>query len=518
MAGGLPEGLVSNKRGATVGTEEDVSLEAVDTLKFWRIYSSGNAAIAENVGRRLENFFWRIAMSERVREHLSGAQIDKQFNNISEGGYIRTTPTPSPRSSRRLGSYDTEAGSSISTEGAVFISSASTKAGPVPGDEELADTSVTPTPQSPFERSPEATINPKEKRRTTTARPPPILKKTGSGSGPSSKTSSVFSPASQELPSTAAAGSEEAVTFDDDFTPTDPLIPRAGKSARRSTLTRFNEEVAVSIPKVSTASRSSGARLSSESSQRSGKRNPVVVASTGASKRRPPAMRQRSSQVASFGASKDAPSRSSSSPNLARNMKPTDTNIADSPSQEAEASSARRLRATSPHPSKNRKRLSPSPPSSEETAEDFGGEDTGAQEPSTNSSSTPTLVEEMANVNSDMPKPLVDPDFRSKFVDKARPSNRSFTNVSSFARKSSVAVPAAASFQASGTLDTGEGTSTAGRNKGKEAFKNEVVPLKAPAAAGPRTPAEASQPLPRTKSQLTLLLERERNRPAGQEQ
>lgn len=36
MAGGLPEGLVSNKRGATVGTEEDVSLEAVDTLKFWR--------------------------------------------------------------------------------------------------------------------------------------------------------------------------------------------------------------------------------------------------------------------------------------------------------------------------------------------------------------------------------------------------------------------------------------------------------------------------------------------------
>lgn len=36
MAGGLPEGLVSNKKGVTVGIEEAARLEAEDTLKLWR--------------------------------------------------------------------------------------------------------------------------------------------------------------------------------------------------------------------------------------------------------------------------------------------------------------------------------------------------------------------------------------------------------------------------------------------------------------------------------------------------
>lgn len=36
MAGGLPEGLVSNKKGVTVGLDEAVTFEAEDTLKLWR--------------------------------------------------------------------------------------------------------------------------------------------------------------------------------------------------------------------------------------------------------------------------------------------------------------------------------------------------------------------------------------------------------------------------------------------------------------------------------------------------
>lgn len=468
------------------------------------------------MGRRLENFFWRIALSERVRERLSVAQIDKQFNSISEGGYIRNTPTPSPRWSRSLG-YDTEARSTVSTEGAVLSLLASAHAGPAQDVEGSEDASVTPTPESPYERSPEATTEAKENRRTVTTRPPPILKKGGSESSPSSKSSSVLSPASQALWSTAAAGNEEAVTFDDDPTTTDPLVSDAGKPTRRSTTTRFNEEVAVSIPKVFTVPRSSGGHLSGESSQRSGRRNPIVVASTGASKRKPPVMRQRSSQASSVGASKEAPSRSSSSPNLASSMKPALTKTTKSPSQEAEALSARRLRAASPHPSKHRKRLSSSPPSSEEAVEDRGGQDAWAQEPSMNPSPGPSLVEGTANANSEISKPIVDPDFRSQFVDKRRPSNRSITNIPSFAPKSSATVPTAASFHASGLLDTGQGASIPGRNKGMEAFTNEIVPLKAPGAAGPESPVEASQPLPRTKSQITLLLANERNRSAGQE-
>lgn len=187
------------------------------------------------------------------------------------------------------------------------------------------------------------------------------------------------------------------------------------------------------------------------------------------------------------------------------------------PSQEAGASSARRLRAASPHPLKNDKGLSLSSPSSNEIAEDFGGEDMGIQEPSMNPHSEGSAIAEISNAGSELSKTLVDPDFRSQFVDKTRPSARSFTNIPSFARKSSAAVPTAASFQASGMLDTGQGPSTTGKNRGKEAFKNKIVPLKAPASAGPESSTENPKPLPRTKSQLTLLLERERKRSAGEE-
>ena len=462
-------------------------------------------------------------MSERVRERLSGAQIDKQFDSISQGGYIRTTPTTSPRSSKNLSNYDAQDRSITSTKDALSNSPASPGAGLLQGDEELEGTSVTSTPHSPFRTSPEATTKLKENRQTKTTRPPPILKKSSPGSRPSSNSFSVLFPTSQELWSTAGVGNEEAATFDDDPTPTESLDPIAGKSARKATTTRFNEEVAVSIPKASTVSRLSGGRLSGESSQRSGRRNPIVVASTGASKRRPPIIRQRSSQASSFSGSKDPPSRSSSSPNLARGMKPTYTTTAKSPSQEAEAeaeaeaSSARRLRAASPHPSKRRKRQSPTPPSTKETAEDFDDEDGETQEWSRKHSSGSMLVEDIANANSETSKPLVDPGFRSKFEDRTRLSNRSFTNISSVTRKSTTAVPTAASFQASGMLDTGQGTSIAGSPRGKAAFQHETIPLKAPASAGPEPPADASQPLPRTKSQLTLLLEREKNRSASQE-
>ena len=459
-------------------------------------------------------------MSERVRERLSGAQIDCQFDSISQGGRIRTTPTPSPRSSRNLSSSVKEARSSTSTETAMPTSPASPKAEFIQDNEQFDDTSVTPTPQSPSEASSETTIKTKENRRTTTVRPPPILKQSSSGSNRPSRSSSILFPASQESGSAARVGNDVAVGFDNDPTPTEPLAPRVGRSARKSTTTRFNEEVAVSIPKASTVSRPSGGRQSGqsgESSQRSGRRNPIVVASAGASRRRPPVMRQRLSQASPFAALKEPPGRTLSSPDLASSMRPTDPYTAQCPGHEAGASSARPLRAASPHPSTDRKGLSPSPPSSDGTAANFGGEHVGTQGPSMNTNSGHSLIGQIANASSESSQALVDPDFRSQFADKTRRSTQSSTNIPALARKSSAAVPTAASFQASGMLDTGLGSSTSTKNRVKEAFKNEIVPLKAPASAGPEPPAEASQPLPRTKSQLTLLLEREKNRSAGQE-
>ena len=36
MVGGLPEGLVSNKKDVATGIEDALRLEAADTMKLWR--------------------------------------------------------------------------------------------------------------------------------------------------------------------------------------------------------------------------------------------------------------------------------------------------------------------------------------------------------------------------------------------------------------------------------------------------------------------------------------------------
>ena len=122
--------------------------------------------------------------------------------------------------------------------------------------------------------------------------------------------------------------------------------------------------------------------------------------------------------------------------------------------------------------------------------------------------------EESENSSNEKPKalkPLVDPNFRSKFIGKTRSAQGSFTNLPSLLRKSPATGPASASYQAAGMMDP----SPASRGKGRDAYTNVIAPLKAsPGTASDYDP----QPLPRTKSQLTLLLEREKNRSANQEQ
>ena len=180
----------------------------------------------------------------------------------------------------------------------------------------------------------------------------------------------------------------------------------------------------------------------------------------------------------------------------------------------------------SPHPSKDKKALPLGPPSSEESS-DESDEEGGARTrgPSGHPKGRREFTAEddddddnddddsikSGNEKAEALKPLVDPNFRSKFIGKTRSAQGSFTNLPSLLRKSAAGPPASASFQAAGMMDT----SSPGRGKGREAYTNVIAPLKAsPEAAGDDDP----QPLPRTKSQLTLLLERERNRSANQEQ
>ncbi|KAL8971857.1 MAG: hypothetical protein Q9197_003063 [Variospora fuerteventurae] len=90
MAQGLPEGLIKANEGFAGIIKSVDRIAEEDIARLWK-------------GRRLENFFWRIWSSRRLLDDMSGTLVAANFSRISEGGYIRTTPTQSPRSSRNLG-------------------------------------------------------------------------------------------------------------------------------------------------------------------------------------------------------------------------------------------------------------------------------------------------------------------------------------------------------------------------------------------------------------------------------
>ena len=189
-----------------------------------------------------------------------------------------------------------------------------------------------------------------------------------------------------------------------------------------------------------------------------------------------------------------------------------------------EAPTEKRSRAVSPHPSKDKKPVLQDPHSSEESSDESDEEagvrtrgpsgDTKGRRETTdddNDEENDDASEKSGNEKPGALKPLVDPNFRSKFIGKTRSAQGSFTNLPSLLRRSGAPAPVSTSFQAAGMMDT----SSSSRGKGREAYTNVVAPLKAsPEAASDDDP----QPLPRTKSQLTLLLEKERSRSANQDQ
>ena len=552
------------------------------------VYSSNKAVLAENVGRRQENFFWRIWSSERIRQRLSGTQVNRLFDVINEGGYIRTTPKASPRSSKNLSAYyiDTRLQATSSTppdsaetskrvssstlagsashvdraaESSVTLTATGVPAtvkgssggelsakqrGPgkqsiPPRESSLAlleklrkveapagyrsseDNSLTPTPTSPLAALEQSNETLKENRRTSyvATRRPPILKKGSSGSSRSSQSgkAAFLAPGAPQVG--AAAESGETV-FDDDEDGSTVCGQTRSNITRRPTATRFNEEVAVSIPKVSSSFQRTAVERSmksGESGQRSGKRNPVVVASTRANKTKPSFVRQRSS----LGTSKEVPSRSTSSQNLAKSPKAPSTSMSEESDLESrqsrKGSPKAKARAVSPHPSKQRSKPSPDIHSNESPSEVSPDEQEDAEGAVVETAKVSRL---RAGPSGDQSrkqlgesKVLVEPDFRAKFLDRTRVSQRSLTDLSALSRKSTAAVPTAASFQAAGMMESVQTASSAGRGRGKEAFTNVTAPLKAPAPEGPKgSETDASMPLPRTKSQLTLLLEKEKAR------
>ena len=352
-----------------------------------------------------------------------------------------------------------------------------------------AATSRTPTPTSPFPSNVSTSVISKENRRTSTStitRPPPILKKEGSsGSSRSSRAVRTSDPHLRQQTSGNVAENEDYVSPVDE---PDLVSGRSLAPPRRQTNTRFNEEVAVSIPKPLAGGKGgAGERLSrsgGESTQRSSRKPPPVVASSGISKR-PVAMRQRSAT----GSPKDVPSRNASYQILARSPKPLKATEDSSDARRSSRSNpkeTKRSRAASPHPSKQHMRSSPDSRNvSRGTESEPSPEHEASAELTSSTAKNMTISRVASGKQPEATKPLVDPNFRSKFIQRAQSSQRSFTDLSLLSQKSSAAVPTAASYNATGILEEAQSMFPAARGLGRTDFTNVTAPLKAPAPAGP---------------------------------
>ncbi|KAL1878860.1 hypothetical protein Plec18167_004155 [Paecilomyces lecythidis] len=90
MTENLPKDLVLTK--GHVGSELAIlgGVDVDDIIKLWRVYSTNRSILRDGVGRRLENFFWRIWGSRRIYSALSGSTLATLFVHISDDRAIRT--------------------------------------------------------------------------------------------------------------------------------------------------------------------------------------------------------------------------------------------------------------------------------------------------------------------------------------------------------------------------------------------------------------------------------------------
>ncbi|RVD84654.1 uncharacterized protein DFL_006390 [Arthrobotrys flagrans] len=82
MNHGLPQ-IVDNRRSLTDDIRKIDKVQAEELTRLWKVYTTNKNIIA--TGRRLENLFWRIWGSTRIRENISGNTVAKIFLMIDQG-------------------------------------------------------------------------------------------------------------------------------------------------------------------------------------------------------------------------------------------------------------------------------------------------------------------------------------------------------------------------------------------------------------------------------------------------
>ncbi|KAL8939833.1 MAG: hypothetical protein Q9211_002561 [Gyalolechia sp. 1 TL-2023] len=437
MAEGLPKGLIATNEAVKGNLESVDRVHVEDIARLWKAYHTNRAVLAEDVGRRLENFFWRIWGHDRLLENITGTLVAAIFSRISEGGYIRTTPTQSPRSSRSLGTVHRPRQPEelyASSHPSLHPSSAGLQR--TCNDDDLGDAEETETE------------SPSSSRRKLPSRPPPILKKPKQASPPGIGHLSASDPHTTTTPRYGVLSQESE---------------GQGKSSDRSNkTTRFKpDEIITWIPPDSTTTEEhileESADSPSKSKQRPARRRVAVVASTAASKRRP-AMRSRPSQSSSSSASVASPY-------------PSKSESAVGVWTEEESSAGHRTGT-------GKSIAAPIPPRHTSDSEQQASKDHDLAE------------QDKADHGAEQYRPTA-------AGSRPQPGTRTMprlTSFSSFNNKSTAAAAASASYQASGIMDFGQ-QSASGESRDFD--------------KGPADEGRTAGTMPKTKSQLTLLLQRD---------
>ncbi|KAI9772667.1 MAG: hypothetical protein M1840_000262 [Geoglossum simile] len=467
MTTNLPKGFVTNSKSITGDIERIDIVDVEDIFQLWKVYTTNKNVLQNDVGLRLENLFWRIWGNDRIRGNIKGSTVARLFTHIS-GAQTSKQNTPPPRGPSEIRTNCENRGPLTPP---LSLLSTSRRNPPPRLDQQYGQPSsqvsleVLPVP-------PAQQLPPPSRERLKAAIPHPILKRyRGSTAGGSTQ---VIPPAVQE----ESGSSSTSLTVDIAPRPPTPPKPRKGPTSIKrkrapfvaTTAANNRRKLALVIRKQSQSSTPSNTSPLSPSgqSERVGGTEGVMTPQTA----NVPEPRTRGSLLSPW------ESRVSTDPKGGRmrpgpEVEPVDTSSYARHEQKTKECAGGRSNAGSG-------RTTP--------GANVGGEDSKADW-------------------------LVERDFRSKFVDKKRQERFSFLVGHSSASKTGPTL-AQSSAEATATIGSGSTTTTKTLTKGKRVIMVDgVAPLKTEGLYPHRMLGvndESPAPLPRTKSQLTFLLERDR--------
>lgn len=412
------------------------------------------------------------------------------FGKICEGGMNSTRPRRSSKSSGSSGDHslrnDYARGLSRSPTARSNSPHCEEFAGRVSGEESLDTSNLENS------RYLEAAAASQQSKKEPNL-PPSILKKTRSDSSQLGKSTRILSP---KLESSTFSGSEE-----DTIASVSPFssskifmggsqalsLERTSSAQDNKRPVQFKsktlppEAVTMSVK----ASKSNGAE-----SQKPTRKKPTIHAKTGAGRRKPAITRRKLSQTSVTGASAVVP------PSKDKNTRnePAHVDLTQEAPYRRRVQSARCSRTTSPHPLLKR--------SAEATTEEVFISDDNEDSPTSPNSKNNDLVE---------------PDFRTKFVSRVRPERRQFGSLPPLAHTAAQAAGTFNPYQGHSTIRFDEAIQGEGKGKRIAGFNSDNSSGLKPhggRALGTNELDDVPSVLPRTKSQLTLLLQQERQ--AGQ--